>query len=84
MLHTSITAAPVDGYGEARPAFGSWLLAQKDRDGLLGELIAGARLDRRFPKNGDPDMVRRHLSAMQAEGDMFAAVDDAEMDWLSY
>jgi hypothetical protein len=34
--------------------------------------------------NGSPDDVRGHLSAMQAEGDMFEALDDAEMDWLTY
>jgi hypothetical protein len=41
-----------------------------------------ARKDTRFPKNGSPDDVRKHLNAMQAEGDMFEAVDDAETDWL--
>jgi hypothetical protein len=27
--------------------------------------------------------VRKHLSQMQADGDMFAAVDDAETNWMS-
>jgi hypothetical protein len=73
-----------DGYGEPRPAFGAWLLAQRDRGGLMGVLIEGARRDRAFPRYGDPDAVRAHLRALQADGDMFAAVDDAELDWLSY
>ena len=68
---------------EPKPAFGQWLMAQKDRRDLVGQLAAGAVVDRRFPHTGDPDAVRKHLSAMQAEGDMFAAVDDAESDWLS-
>ena len=68
---------------EPKPAFGQWLMAQKDRSDLVGQLAASAVIDRRFPRNGDPEAVRKHLSAMQAEGDMFAAVDDAESDWLS-
>ncbi|TCP87569.1 YozE SAM-like protein [Sphingomonas sp. PP-CE-1A-559] len=68
---------------EPKAAFGQWLMAQKDRSELVGQLAAGAVVDRRFPRTGDPDAVRKHLSAMQAEGDMFAAVDDAESDWLS-
>ncbi|MGC5799287.1 YozE family protein [Sphingomonas sp. NFX23] len=70
-------------HDEPKPAFGQWLMAQKDRSDLVGQLAAGAVVDRRFPRNGDPETVRKHLSAMQAEDDMFAAVDDAESDWLS-
>jgi len=68
---------------EPKPAFGQWLMTQKDRSDLVGQLAAGAVVDRGFSRNGDPETVRKHLSAMQAEGDMFAAVDDAESDWLS-
>jgi len=68
---------------EPKPAFGQWLVTQKDRSDLVGQLAMGALADRRFPRTGDPEAVRKHLSAMQAEGDMFAAVDDAESDWLS-
>jgi len=64
-------------------AFGQWLMTQKDRSDPVGQLAAGAAVDRRFPRTGDPEAVRKHLTAMQAEGDMFAAVDDAESDWLS-
>lgn len=63
-------------------AFGQWLITQKDRTGLVGQLATGALVDRRFPRSGDPEAVRKHLSAMQADGDMFDAVDDAELDWL--
>jgi hypothetical protein len=51
---------------------------------LVGQLVAGAKLDRKFPRNGSPEDVRRHLSAMQAEGDLFEAVDEAEIDWRAY
>ncbi|RZL85468.1 MAG: hypothetical protein EOP66_01335 [Sphingomonas sp.] len=67
----------------AKPAFGKWVMTQKDGRDLVGQLAVGAVADRRFPRNGDPEAVRKHLSAMQAEGDMFASVDDAESDWLS-
>lgn len=72
-----------DELQEPKPAFGHWLMTQKDRIDLVGQLAVGAIADRRFPRSGDPEAVRKHLSAMQAEGDMFAAVDDAESDWLS-
>ncbi|WP_017979834.1 hypothetical protein [Sphingomonas melonis] len=68
---------------DAKPAFGAWLIGQSDRTGLVGSLVAGAKADRRFPRQGDPEAVRRHLSAMQADGDLFEAVDEAEIDWLA-
>ncbi|WP_380783500.1 YozE family protein [Sphingomonas sp. R86520] len=68
---------------ERKPAFGQWLVTQKDRSDLVGQLAIGAVADHRFPRNADPEAVRKHLTTMQAEGDMFAAVDDAESDWLS-
>ena len=73
----------MSGPAAAAQPFGAWLIAQ-DRGGLVGQLIAGARDDRRFPKQGDPEAVRKHLSAMQAEGDLFEAVDEAEIDWRAY
>lgn len=54
------------------------------RDGLIGILVEGARKDPGFPKQGDPKDVRSRLRALQVEGDIFEAVDDAETDWLSY
>lgn len=77
-----------DGMDRYRPpaklAFGAWLIGMKNSSGLIGQLAAGAAADRRFPKNGGPEEVRKHLSAMQADGDMFAAIDDAEIDWMAY
>jgi hypothetical protein len=62
--------------------FGSWLLVERGRTGLIAQLIEGAKLDRAFPKYGTPEEVRQHLKRMQAEGDLFEAVDEAEIDWL--
>jgi hypothetical protein len=63
--------------------FGEWLLQQRDRTGWVGDLVASARADPKFPKKGSPDDVRARLRAVMAEGDMFEAVDDAEADWSS-
>jgi hypothetical protein len=81
-LCAALTPAP-DALVEEREPFGRWLTAQPDRGDWIDALADAARKDTRFPKNGSPDDVRKHLNAMQAEGDMFEAVDDAEMDWLS-
>ncbi|MFV0622643.1 YozE family protein [Sphingomonas sp. ac-8] len=74
----------LDRYGEPRPAFAAWLLLQKDREDSVGRLAHAARSDRSFPREGDADAVRAHLNRMQADGESFEAVDDAETDWLSY
>jgi hypothetical protein len=70
-------------YQPKRESFGRWLLAQKDRGDWVDGLATTARADRAFPKDGDPEAVRAHLRVQQAEGDVFQAVDDAELDWLS-
>lgn len=77
-------ATQMDRYREQPVAFGEWLLKQKDRGGLIGQLAAGAHADRGFPRQGNPEDVRSRLRALQAEGDMFEAVDDAELDWAAY
>lgn len=64
--------------------FGEWLLVQVDRHGPIGDLVKAAKADRSFPRLGSPEDVRKHLNKMQADGDMFEAVDDAETDWLCY
>lgn len=64
--------------------FGRWLLRQRDRGDWIDGLAESARTDRRFPKDGDPDVVRQYMSMMQADGDVFAAIDDAELDWMAY
>jgi hypothetical protein len=74
----------LDRYGEQRPVFAAWLLLQRDREDGVGRLAQAARSDRSFPREGNADAVRAHLNRMQADGESFEAVDDAELDWLSY
>jgi alkanesulfonate monooxygenase SsuD/methylene tetrahydromethanopterin reductase-like flavin-dependent oxidoreductase (luciferase family) len=71
-------------YGQAKEPFGAWLMAQKDRGDWIDPIAAAARADRGFPRNGTPDQVRDRLRDMGADGDAFAALDDAELDWMSY
>lgn len=67
---------------DAPQPFGGWLLAQQARAGWVGDLAKAAKADRGFPRDGSPDAVRRRLNEMQAESDMFEAVDAAESEWL--
>ncbi len=66
-----------------RGPFGRWLVRQPE-EGMRAELVKAARMDRNFPLNGDAEAVRARLRACMAEGDMFEAVDEAELDWMSY
>lgn len=75
---------PLTSPHTGREAFGAWIVAQVDRHGAIGDLVKAAKADRAFPRTGSPDDVRKHLNKMQADGDMFEAVDDAETDWLCY
>ncbi|QQV77607.1 hypothetical protein H5J25_02030 [Sphingomonas aliaeris] len=68
---------------EPRMAFGKWMLMQRDRGDWIDGIADAARADRTFPKNGDPEAVRKHLRSQQADGDAFAAIDDAESEWMS-
>ena len=75
-------AANPDRYMEQPLPFVQWFLKQRDKPGLIGQVAAGATADRSFPRSGHIDVVRQHLSSMQAEGDMFAALDDAQTAWV--
>ncbi|MDO7843482.1 YozE family protein [Sphingomonas immobilis] len=70
-------------YMQKAEPFGRWLLSQRDRGDWIDDLANAARADRTFPKDGDPEAVRKHLRGQQADGDVFAAVDDAETDWAA-
>lgn len=72
-----------DDQQEPKPAFGKWLLLQRYRGDWVDGIADAARADRTFPKNGDPEAVRAHLRKQQADGDAFAAIDDAESDWMA-
>lgn len=67
-----------------RMKFGRWLVRQDNRSGLIGQLADCARADRAFPLDGSPEVVREHLRRAMADGDMFAAVDEAEIDWENF
>jgi hypothetical protein len=68
---------------ERRP-FGRWLMQQEGRGGLVATLARAARTDPGFPLDGDAEAVRKRLRACMADGDMFEAVDEAELDWASW
>ncbi len=69
-----------DDVGE-RQTFGRWLLSQSGEPGLIGRLGAAAVSDRGFPKDGTPEKVHARLVEVQADGDLFAALEDAELAW---
>nr|WP_317893172.1 YozE family protein [uncultured Sphingomonas sp.] len=70
--------------GEPRPSFAAWLLMQRDRGDWIDQIANQARADRAFPREGSADQVRAHLNKQQADGDAFAAIDDAEIDYHAY
>ncbi len=72
----------IDERASAEP-FGAWLVKQKGRDGLLGQLATAAAADRGLTKAATPDDLRKRLVEQQADGDMHAALDDAEIDWIA-
>jgi hypothetical protein len=74
----------VDDAPDAPVPFGRWVLDQIDRGGFIGELAKAAKSDRAFPKDGDPEAVRKRLSEQGADPDMHEALDDAEIDWKAY
>lgn len=65
----------------ARPCFVAWLRDQGKKSGALGELAKAARTDPRFPKAGSADDVRARFASAGADGDAFAALDDAERNY---
>ena len=79
----AMPAAQVADDAAAEP-FGRWLLAQRDRGDWIDELAMAARRDPGFPKNGDPEDVRKRMGALGImEADVFEQIDDAERMWLS-
>jgi hypothetical protein len=79
----STTADVTAGYEAPRGAFGQWLLRQTaHRQDWIAGIAKAAKADPRFPRAGTVEDVRKHLSGMGAEGDMFEALEDAERAWL--
>lgn len=69
---------------DTRPCFGAWLVQQGGRGGFIGGLADAAAKDRRFPRHGDVEAVKKWLQENRASGDDWEALDDAELDWSSY
>ena len=63
---------------EARPCFVVWLRDQSKRKDAIGELAKAARIDPAFPRAGSADDVRSRFDKVGADGDAFAALEDAE------
>lgn len=63
--------------------FGAWLLQQTGREGWLGTLAQAAAADPRFPRRGSVKEVYQRLNALEADSNMFAAMEDAESEWMS-
>lgn len=66
-----------------KPPFGRWLMQQENREGMVGELAKHAKADRYFPKDGGLKEAWGRLNAIQVEPDMYAAMEEAELDWLA-
>ena len=60
------------------PNFLAWLREQAKSGGAIGELAKAARLDPSFPKKGSADDVRARFGRFGADGDAYAALEDAE------
>ena len=68
-------------YAPAQEPFGAWLVKQDTRGGLIGNLAKALKADRTFPKNADPEAVRKFMGDRRASGDDWEAFEDAEMAW---
>jgi hypothetical protein len=62
--------------------FETWPLTRFTRDRWIGDLSKAAKADHKFPRDGDPNIDRKHLSGNQAESAMLEVVDDADNIWL--
>lgn len=68
----------------AKLPFGTWLLQQTKAVGWVRNFALAASVDRSFPRAGDPEAVRQWLSKQRASGDDWAALEDAETDYLCF
>ena len=49
----------------------------------IGELAKHAKADRSFPRSGTIKDVWKRLNTMQVEGDLYDAMEEAELDYLA-
>ena len=62
--------------------FAQWLLEERRIAGQVSSLATVARSDPAFPRNGDIDQVRRHLSLANVDGFIIDSLPVAEGLWL--
>lgn len=62
---------------------GRWLVAQRNREDIVGQLADAARRDPAFPLDGDFDAISKRLNTVGADGDMHEALELAELDWAA-
>lgn len=74
---------PTQFAGEKKSPFGRWLIEQDTRTGAIGELARHAKADRGFPRDADTKKVWERLNIMQVEGDLYDAMEEAELDYLA-
>ncbi len=70
-------------FATTKPPFGTWLLQQMKRDDDIGRLAKAAFADPRFPREGDFNAVSKRLNEQQADGEIHAVLEDAELDWAA-
>lgn len=61
--------------------FGSWLVAQHQRDDWVGLFAFYVRRDVAFPREADPEGVRLYLTATDAGADAFDMLNTAALEW---
>lgn len=76
-------ADPAQFAGGKKPAFGQWLIDQHQRGGTIGRLATLAKDDRGFPRDADTKKIWQRLNAMQVDGDLYDAMEEAELDYLA-
>ncbi|WP_370175459.1 hypothetical protein [Sphingobium abikonense] len=67
-----------------KPSFATWLLGQSKREDAIGDLARAAHRDPRYPIDGAVEDVAGRLNKLEADPDMHVALEDAELEWLTY
>lgn len=62
--------------------FAQWLLEERRIAGQVSPLVTVARSDPAFPRNGDVDQVRSHLSSANVDAYIIDSLPVAEGLWL--
>lgn len=65
----------------ATQSLGSFILAQANAPGVLGELARCAAADPKFPRDGDYLAISKRLNALEAPGEFHDALEDVTTDW---